>query len=157
MEIVKFGELLFDDGELCFKGFVFNPSYEDEPMTHAGKVKAVVRALNNTVTSEAFNRGADTVWWDKKNTQRLPNKNVSMLSTTKPVPSLSFTEHFNLVETSFEVVSLLGSHPMVEEVKREDGSVALLLMGTRKLLGFKTVDSKYYVARPDQPLHLLGE
>lgn len=62
MKITRFGTVT-DNGfdGILFTGFHFESSYKDEPITHAGIVKAICEHLNSTITDDSFKPLTDVI------------------------------------------------------------------------------------------------
>ena len=61
MKITRFGTVTNNGDGILLTGFNFESSYKDEPVTHAGIVKAVCEYLNSTITDDSFKPLTDVI------------------------------------------------------------------------------------------------
>lgn len=54
MKVKQFGQIFFNGEGLTFENFHFETSYDGEPTTHAGVIKAICEYLNSTITDDSF-------------------------------------------------------------------------------------------------------
>lgn len=61
MKVKQFGQITYNGENLNFKHFHFESSYEGEPVTHAGVVKAICEYLNSTIGDNSFKPLTDVI------------------------------------------------------------------------------------------------
>ena len=61
MKVKKFGNIISDGENLRFEYFHFESSYEGEPSTHAGMIKAICEYLNSTIVDDSFKPLVDVI------------------------------------------------------------------------------------------------
>lgn len=61
MKVKQFGQIIYNGENLIFQRFHFEPSYEGEPSTHAGMIKAICDYLNSTITDDSFKPLTDVI------------------------------------------------------------------------------------------------